>query len=321
MTATLRSTLAVRTRARRVRRTAHIMKVRTLQALNRLDPETTQRYRDHVIARALDTPLGEDPYFHLAIDELLPPDLYDGLRRLMEQLKKSGTQADRRQDSPLYVTRRSPLYESANPHAMHLRRIFDDPDVIRAFLSRFYLQPDDLVGRLSILDREFEFTHSEPARFQNVHCDLPSKYLSFVIYFPQDGITEEQERDNATVLYDRDVNPVHAVRFRQNSSVCFASHFRSYHGFSTTISRDALVMFIVDRTLDDAWFAARPWAETAPFPLWAERMTHKLRTSPMIEFGDDPDAIAAALATTHVNAAEGRVLVDDDGRPLPGPWA
>jgi hypothetical protein len=298
------------------------MKVRTLQGLTRLDPETTQRYRDHVISRALATPLGEDPFFHLSIDEILPPDLYEGLHRLMQQLKVSGAQADRRQDSPLYVTRRSPLYESTNPHAMHLRRIFDDPEVIRAFLSRFYARPDDdLVGRLSILDREFEFTHSDPARFQNIHCDLPSKYLSFVVYFPQDGLSAEQEQQNATVLYDRDVRPVHAVRFRPNSAVCFASHFQSYHGFSTTISRDALVIFIVDRALDDAWFAARPWAETAPFPIWAKWMEHKLRTSPMIEFGDDPDALAAVLATTHVNAAEGRVLVDDDGRPLPGPWA
>ena len=309
---------AVRTRVGRIRRAARRIIVRSRQAARRLDPATSQRYKDHVISRALETPLGEYPFFHLSIAEILPPDLFEGLRKLMSQEKNSGARQDRGQDSPLYVTRRSPLYDSMDRHALHLRRIFNDPEVIRAFLSRFYVNPtDELVQSLSILDREFEFTYCEPDRFQNIHCDLPTKYLSCVIYFADGELTPEEQRRNGTVLYNADVEPVYSAEFEANRAVCFASHFRSYHGFSTTIHRDALVIFIVDRSLNDAWFRARPWAEKSPFPFWAERMEHKLRSAPMLEFSNDPDAISAARASTRVNAPEGRVLVDDDGRPVP----
>ncbi|MEI7622308.1 MAG: hypothetical protein WCJ88_02015 [Actinomycetes bacterium] len=257
------------------------------------------------------TPLGEHPFHHLYFEKVLPHDLYDGLRRLMLAKKNSPTLTHRQQDSPLYTTPRFPLHDSTNIHVLYLRAIFSDPEVLGTFASRFYSNSDGEFARsLSIHEKEFEFTFCEPDRFQNIHVDIPPKYLSFVLYFPEGDLNPEQEDRNGTVLYDSELKPVYSARYRANAGVCFAPHFSSYHGFSTTIPRDALVMFLVNRAEQEAWEQTLPSSEPPPFTHWGNCIENKLLATPLREFGASPDVIAHARAASRVNAPEGRVLIE-----------
>lgn len=292
-------------------RFANDMATRIGQRDGRLDQRTLARYRDHVIDVARRTPLGREPFAHLYLEDVLPPDLFTGLHELMLAKLSSGALLGRPQDNPLYTNRRFPLYRSTNIHALYLRALFSDTAVVEAFTERFYLdRVADLARSLSIFDGEFEFAYSDPGRFQNIHVDIPPKYLSFVLYFPDSDLTAEQEVANGTLLYDAEMRPVRSAQYRPNSGVCFAPHFATYHGFSTTMTRQVLVIFLVNRNEMTAWNATKPKEEEPPFTHWGDCIEQKMLAHPLREFGTSPSVIARARASSRVNAPEGRVLLE-----------
>jgi hypothetical protein len=272
-------------------------------------------FRDHLLARIDETPAGMHPFGHMFIEDVFPAATYRALRAHMLECKYGDGVADRLQDNPAYKNRRFSLVENDAPVVEGIRSMFSDPEVKRCLLARFYMSPSEqLVGALSIHD-EFEYVFTAASRFQNIHVDIPPKYMSFVFYIPEHEPAEAEQAHNGTILYDRSLQPHHPARFKPNSVCIFVPHFASYHGFSSTIDRDALVMFYVSRDSLQTWQAERrATSEEPPFTGLLDAITTKLRAHPLIEFGDSEERLQAERASCLVNAPQGRVL----GRSSPG---
>jgi hypothetical protein len=133
--------------------------------------------------------------------------------------------------------------------------------------------------------------------------------MSFVFYVPEKVVSPEEGRMNATVLYDKDLNPQYSARFRQNSLCIFVPHFYSYHGFNSTMERDVLVMFYVHENEMEFWRKQRG-KEEPPYTGVLDAIEDKLRRHPLIEYGRAPERLAAERAACRINAPKGRVLLD-----------
>lgn len=274
-------------------------------------PEYTD-LRAHVLERIALTAVGEAPFYHLYIDHLFPEAFYEALKARMVEYKNSGKLQTRKQDSKAFVNRRYPLIESRDVKILQFRALFEDRNVKRALFEKFYYKPsDDLVDSVDIHENEFEFVFCTPDKFQNVHVDIPPKYMSFVFYFPTIPVDEEEEKKNATVLYDKELKPVYGANFRRNSVCVFVPHFYSYHGFSTTIERDVLVMFLINKDEMRVWHdKSRSDSLQTGFSGIADMIEDKLVRHPLIEYGGDLARISEERAACRINAPQGRVMFD-----------
>ena len=275
--------------------------------------ERYEELRRHVLGAATAAEPGTEPFRHCYIEQVFPDWFYGDLMKLKRGLIASGRIRARTQDNATFVNRRSPLANATAPEARMFRALFEDDAIRRALLSKFYLDVGpELLGHVGIHHDEFEFVFCAPDLFQNIHVDIPPKYLSFVFYFPSGDLTPEEEDRNATLLYDRDLEPVYGAKFRPNSVCVFAPHFHSYHGFSTTVPRDVIVMFLVNRKELKRWNRERTGkGDTGPdFSLISEMTETKLRRFPLIEYGRDHARIAEECERTQINAPQGRVMLD-----------
>jgi hypothetical protein len=263
----------------------------------------------HVLRRINHCQVGTEPYRHMFIDNILPEPAYAALRQHMLRHKHGNHVRPRRQDNPLYVNRRYSLVGSPATVVAVLRRVFSDTEVKWAFLRKFYLEPSRELAAALQIHEEFEYIYTQAGRFQNIHVDIPPKFLSFVFYIPEERVTPEAEEQNATILYDRDLQPRFAARFRANSVCVFVPHFYSYHGFSSTIDRDVLVMFYIHPELKRRWDAMRG-KDVPPFDALKDAIAEKLIENPLIEYGRHPSRIVWEQSQCRVNAKQGRVLRD-----------
>jgi len=265
------------------------------------------------------TPLGVQPFHHLYVDEIFPPEFYAALKGLASEFERGGRFQARKQDNRAYVNRRCNLVNEAAPEARLVYDVFSDPEVKRAALSRFYSGNLQQLADSLCIHEEFEFTFTAAGRFQNIHVDIPPKYLSFVFYLPDGVLDEDTQRHNATILYDRNLRPYHYASYRANSVCIFAPHLYTYHGFSTTVDRPALVLFYVNpvelREFNDR---VRDGADVAPYDFLMDAGARKLLAHPLIEYGDDPGRVARERAHCRVNAPMGRVIPGGKARPWPG---
>lgn len=267
-----------------------------------------ERDRAHVLGRIEAAVVGTEPFHHAYIERIFPPDLYDALRAHVSDCKTGGAVQERPQDNPAFLNRRYNLFHRTEEVVERVRAIFSDPAVKRALLAKFYLSPSRALVDALAIHEEFEYVFTEAGRFQNVHVDIPPKYMSFVFYVPLVEVPPGEEARNATILYDKDLEPHYRARFRPNSVCIFVPHFHSYHGFSSTIERDALVMFYVNRDQLRAW-QTRPGPQAAPpFSDLLDAVEAKLRLHPLREFGDGEERLRAERAACRVNAPQGRVL-------------
>jgi len=63
-------------------------------------------------------------------------------------------------------------------------------------------------------------------------------------------LNEDEQLNNGTITYDKDLKPYKMVKYKANTLFCFAPHFYSYHGFSTTIdNRNILLFFYSNETM------------------------------------------------------------------------
>jgi hypothetical protein len=266
-----------------------------------------QRSKHHVLTRIADTPIGRAPFWHLFIDRVLPAELYEGLRARMLHHKHGTEVQDRLQDNAAFVNRRYSLVQCADPEVVELRAVFADPEVKTALLRSFYAHATRELEQALKIHEEFEFVYTAAGRFQNIHLDIPPKFLSFVFYLPERAVTPAEEERNATVLYDKTLTPCYAAKFRANSVCVFAPHFYTYHGFASTIDRDVLVMFYVSEREQANWARARE-LDTPPFVSLRDAIESKLQAHPLLEYGSDRTRIAEERAQCLVNAPKGRVM-------------
>jgi hypothetical protein len=266
----------------------------------------------HVLERISDADRGEEPFFHLYIDKIFPDDFYAALHEIMRSKKTPEKMLERKQDNAAFVNRRYPLRDEFALPVRQFRAIYSDSEIKCALARKFYAHvTPQLVDGMEIHRKEFEFVFCEPNRFQNIHTDISPKYMSFVFYFPDGDVTPEAEEKNATVLYDRNMQPVYGARFRPNSVCVFVPHFYSYHGFSTTIERDVLVMFYINKAEMAAWNAGRVGRDGGPLFEWfLDNVESKLHRHPLFEYGNDPARISRERELCKVNAPQGRVMTD-----------
>jgi hypothetical protein len=267
-------------------------------------------YCEYVIKRIEETPVGLQPFGHMYIERILPQGLYADLSAYMQEIKANGKFDPRNQDNPGFSNRKYSLSRSSNPAALAVRSIFSDPGVKLALLSKFYSSNlDKLCDLIGIHEEEFEFTFTQANRFQNIHVDIPPKYLSFVFYMPRDAVDADEARLNGTILYDSNLEPHHNALYQQNSVCIFAPHFNSYHGFSSTIDRDVLVMFYVNQKELQKWRShKRRVGDEHPFTMIRDVIERKLMDYPLIELGASHEQVMAARHQCLVNAPNGRVI-------------
>ena len=264
----------------------------------------------HVLARLNAVPVGTEPFYHCWIDQIFPDTFYDRLHTHMLAQKTEGRMQPRLQDNPEFTNRRFNLIGSQDEVIAQFHALWSDQEVKAAAFRKFYLDSciKDL-ARDAVIHEEFEYTFSLPARFQNIHVDIPPKVLSFVFYLPDGQVDEETEKKNATILYDKELVPRYSARFRRNSVCLFAAHYYSYHGFSSTIERDALVMFLVVPSEMERWRRLRT-NEDKPFDGILTAISEKMQRYPLLEYGTDPAIRDAERNACRINAPKGRVLVD-----------
>ncbi len=270
-------------------------------------------FKSHVLIAIEHAKPGNDPFRHLYVENILPEVLYNGLREKMLKHKYQSTLLDRTQDSTEFTNKRFSLAQNQDIEVQYFYAIFSDNEVKAACLRKFFLDiTPNLVESVQIHNTEFEYMYTEAGKFQNIHVDIPPKFLSFVFYFPEFEVCPEAELKNATVLYDTALEPCYVARYRPNSVCIFAPHFYSYHGFSTTIDREVLVMFYINPELMNLWAAARGAAETPPFEPIRTIIDEKLKTYQLIEYGRDPVIRDIARRTCLINAPRGRVIKDNN---------
>lgn len=274
-----------------------------------LKADLYSRCRSHVLSRLSDVATDTSPFHHLFIDEIFPADFYASLHDHMVALKHGDSIEARTQDNPDFVTQRCNLFESTDDVASCIRAVFSDPGIKEALLEKFYVGPlQALAGSLSI-HQEFEYTFTKAGRFQNVHVDIPPKFLSFVFYIPEHPVPPNAQKRNATILYDKSLAPRYRARYLENSVCIFAPHFYSYHGFSSSIDREALVMFCVNAGALSAWQSIRrAQKEQPPFAEFLDGVERKLRAHPLKEYWGGEDRVISERAACLVNAPQGRVL-------------
>jgi hypothetical protein len=267
-------------------------------------------FKRHLLERIAQTPEGEKPFRHLYISNVLHDDLYSALLARMIEFRRNQDFQERRQDSALYVNRRRSLAKEEGVEVQYVIRLFSDRDVKRALLAKFYLDAsDEFVDSLKIHRQEFEFTFTGPNLKQDVHVDIPAKFLSCVFYFPEVEPTAEEARLNGTVLYDKALRPAVITEYRPNSVGIFAPHFYSYHGFATTINRQALVLFYNNDRRRFGWLVAK-LTDRPPFKSLKSGIASKLAKHPLIEYGADRQVVEQEMSQCLVNAPQGRVKID-----------
>lgn len=266
--------------------------------------------RAHVMKQLTEAVIGEEPFYHSYIENIFPTEFYDALRKNMLSYKHSNKVQDRLQDNGDFVNQRYNLVDNPDLIIRQFHAIFSDPEIKTAILSKYYIDATpDLISGTQIHD-EFEYVFCAADRFQNIHVDIPPKVASFVFYIPErENITEEEEIQNATILYDKDLNPKYGARFRPNSVCSFVSHFYSYHGFASKTERDVLVMFYIHKGEYAHWKKARANDEP-PYNGVLGAIEAKVKRLPLIEYGTDPKRRAAERAACKINAPKGRVMLD-----------
>jgi hypothetical protein len=207
------------------------------------------------------------------------------------------------------MNRRFNLAKNNDDVVACIRKVFSDTKVKHALLQKFYVQPSLDLARSLAIHHEFEYFYTQAGRFQNIHVDIPPKYVSFVFYVPEHPLPEEEQGRNATVLYDKALTPHYPARFKENSVCIFAPHFYSYHGFASTMARDVLVMFYVNKPELQRWTLARAdGRDDPPFEGIREAIEDKLRRHPLIEYGPSEERLLAERAACQINAPQGRVI-------------
>jgi hypothetical protein len=266
----------------------------------------------HVIERIGATQPGQEPFRHLYVEDVLPDEFYELLRAHMLAAKARVREEDRRRDSSGKALGRFHLLGCKDPVISTFRAVFSDRDVISAFASKFYIDLAAVVDHGLTIHSRFEYVFTKAGRSQCVHVDIPPKYMSLVFYIPElSGMTEDEERNNATIFYDGDLRPRPCLNFRKNAVSVFAPHFRTYHGYAATADRDVIVMFYSNPAEQAKWKKMRAaGGDVAPFDVVRDLIEDKLRRHPLIELGRDEAALRREREACRINAPEGAVERD-----------
>jgi hypothetical protein len=269
--------------------------------------------KNHVLSKIETTDINTYPFYNLYINDIFPNDFYQKLKDKMLYYKYNETLKDRNWDNPNFMNKRFPLTDVNDLEINIVREVFDDVDIKSALMNKFYFgnHIDEMV-----FNHDMQFVFTDGDRFQRIHTDIPAQFISVNFYMPEDDITEVEELDNGTILYDKELNPCKIVRYKGNSVSFFAPHFYSYHGFNTTIkNRNTLLFFYAQKDLIKRFYdnSKNQNGEQNP-DKFKDVIQWKISKYRLIEYGSDDLEFLTKLikekSDCKVNTLNGRIESD-----------
>jgi len=263
-------------------------------------------YKEYTLNKINESTVGEEPFYHVYIEDILHEDLYKSLKDKSNYYNDSKYLLTRLQDNKSFVNNRYSIADSTDSTLKTFYNLFEDKDIKLALLKKFFTSPQKFINSISVFKEELEFVYTEGSKFQNIHVDIPSKYISTVFYFPDTILSEQEQLDNGTILYDKNMTPIKKSKYKPNSVCIFAQHFYSYHGFNTTIDRNSLVLFYVnnDTIRRDLQATTSSLKERTDFK---NSIFDKLTEHPLIEYKNKN--LRNEYNMCKINGNKGRVLI------------
>ena len=208
---------------------------------------------DHVKNKIKNSDIIKNPYYHLFITDIFTNNFYNLLKKRMIHYKYNCTLEDRNWDNDNFINKKYHLTNNNDYEIEIINKIFSNVDIQYELFKKFYVNPEECDNIIFMHDFQFVFTDNN--RFQNIHTDIPSQYLSLIFYLPESTLTPQDEIDNGTIMYDKNLNICKDTRFIDNSLCCFAPHLYSYHGFNTTIeNRNTMLFFYSQKEMHELFY-------------------------------------------------------------------
>lgn len=250
------------------------------------------------------------PFYSLYIDEIFPSDFYQDLKDKMLYFKYNEPLQERNWDNPSFINKRFQLKNINDPVINIVRSVFSDLEITRSIMIKFYYE--DYSTEVE-LNRDFQFVFTDKDRFQKIHTDIPAQIITANFYLPENSLTQQEELDNGTIVYDKYLNPCRVFRYKDNSVAFFAPHFYSYHGFNTTINnRNTLLFFYSQNDLIKRFYDNSKNQNDEQSPeKFKDVIQWKLSKYRLIEYGEnDMDFLTKLLTEKQnckVNSLNGRI--------------
>jgi len=203
--------------------------------------------KDHILNKIENTDINELPYYNLYIQNIFSDDFYLLLKEKMLFYKKNKPLEDRNWDSPDFINKMFKLENISDNIIMTVKKLFDDNDIKKALLKKFYVDYNHY--NEICFNKDMQFVYTKKDKVQQIHTDIPEQFISLIFYLPETDLNEEEQLNNGTITYDKDLKPNKIAKYKANSLFCFAPHFYSYHGFSTTIDNRNILLFFYSNKL------------------------------------------------------------------------
>jgi hypothetical protein len=256
----------------------------------------------HVLNKILAAEVEKEPFYSLYIEDILPADFYNEILSKSLYYKTKKDLSSSTLESMPNV--KYDISKESDPSMDLLKHVFMDDDVSKAMMNMFYVNvTPELQKKMYV--KEYTFSYAKKNRSQRIHTDIPCKLLSFVFYLPEPGITltEQEERENGTVLYDQSLNPVYKSKFKANSVCVFAPHFYTYHRFDSTIeNRNTLNMFFHHKDLFIRSVTTTP-------DIFKSYVLKKVQACPLLEYQEKN--IRQLMNDSKINYNLGAVVKDE----------
>ena len=266
--------------------------------------------KDHVLTRIQSKDVNEYPFYNLYINNIFPDDFYESLKDRILYYKYNEKLEDRNWDNPNFINKKFSLKDVDDYEINLFREIFDDCRIKKSIMSKFYYS--DYIDEITF-NGDLQLVFTDKDKFQKIHTDIPAQFISVNFYIPENEITEQEELDNGTILYDKNLNPCKVTKFTSNS-VCFmAPHFYSYHGFDTTIKdRNTLLFFYAQKDLLNRFYEnVRNQNKEQDPDRFKDVIQWKISKYRLIEYGSDDlqflTKVIEEKSICRVNALNGRI--------------
>jgi len=275
---------------------------------------TFTEIKNHVLEKIESSDVTQYPFYNLYITNIFPIDFYEKLKERMLYFKYNENLQDRNWDNPDFMNKKFSLRDIEDDDVINLiREVFNDVDIKNSIMSKFYFEnwTDEIE-----FNRDLQFVFTGKNKFQRIHTDIPAQFVSVNFYLPENELTQQEELDNGTLLYDKELNPCKVSRFVSNSVSFFAPHFYSYHGFDTTIdNRNTLLFFYAQKDLVKRFYDNSKNQNSEQDPdKFKDLIQWKISKYRLIEYGSDDMEFLTKLiqekSDCKVNELNGRITKD-----------
>ena len=271
---------------------------------------TSTEIKNYVLNKIETTDINTYPFYNLYVENIFPDDFYQRLKDKMLYYKYNETLQDRNWDNPNFMNKRFILRDIDEYEINIVREVFGDDEIKNALMKKFYY--GNYLDEMGF-NHDMQFVFTDGDRFQRIHTDIPAQFISVNFYIPEDELTEQEELDNGTILYDKDLTPCKIVKFKPNSVSFFAPHFYSYHGFNTTVkNRNTLLFFYAQKDLIKRFYDnSKNQNEEQNPDKFKDVVQWKLSKYRLIEYGTDDleflTKIIKEKSDCKVNTLNGRI--------------